>query len=194
MAGFTQKKFLAQPLERQHKKCAELLRLLYDKYSRRLEWTADWELYRQFLSWMQEPLQPMPSSIKALADLYHFHLQKARVSKREHHLLPGSAAETVRKGNRPGRLPSIWTASVLHTILEALLELSKPFLWGAFIFPRQCLMPPTNRSKIRPWDLINGFPARKESNWPHCRGPLSPLRQPKRLSLYMNLFFPHPLL
>lgn len=82
------------------------MRLLYDKYSRRLEWTADWELYRQFLSWMQEPLQPMPSSIKALADLYHFHLQKARVSKREHHLLP-----RIRCGDRPQGEPA-WPIAV----------------------------------------------------------------------------------
>lgn len=93
MFDFTQKKFLSLPLERQHKKCAELLRRLYDQYGKEVT-AADWELYLELLGWMQQPL-PATLSLKEIADLYHMHLQKAHVSKREHHLLP-----RIRQGDR----------------------------------------------------------------------------------------------
>lgn len=86
MYDFTQKKFLAFPLEWQHKKCAELLRRIYDHEHEDL--ASEHELYHTLLTWMQEPLPPLPLSHKALADSYHIHLQKAKISKKEHHLLP----------------------------------------------------------------------------------------------------------
>lgn len=95
MYDFTQKKFLALPLERQHKKCAELLRRLYDKYAKEEEWSSDWVHYLELLTWMKEPLHLKPHSIKTIADFYHFHLQKAHISKKEHNLLP-----QVRRGDR----------------------------------------------------------------------------------------------
>lgn len=94
MYHFTRKKFLEQPLERQHKKCAELVRYLYEKRLKDEEIEADWTLYRQWLSWMNEE-KPHDPHLKALANYYHGHLQQARLAKKEHHLLP-----SIRKGDR----------------------------------------------------------------------------------------------
>lgn len=97
MFDFPKKKFLALPLERRHKKCAELLRAVYDKCGREEKHSPEWEHYLELLDWMEEPpSQTMPPSIKGIADLYHAHLKKAHVSKREHHFLP-----QIRRGDRP---------------------------------------------------------------------------------------------
>lgn len=94
MFDFTKKKFLSQPITRQHKKCSELLRLIYDMYEKE-EWSADWEDYLQLLKWMGEALPEKPTSIKTIADIYHTHLKKGAISKKEHHLLP-----QIRLGDR----------------------------------------------------------------------------------------------
>ena len=94
MYDFTEKKFLSLPIKRQHKKCAELLRRLYDQFLGKEEWTTDWQLYQELLQWMNEFACETPT-IKTLSDRYHWHLQQAQISKKEHHLLP-----QIRKGDR----------------------------------------------------------------------------------------------
>ena len=96
MYDFTKKKFLAQPVERQHKKCAELLHRIYDKMAGLEEFASDWQLYLDLLAWMEEPSCPATPSNKIIADLYHSHLRKGGISKKEHSLLP-----QIRKGDRP---------------------------------------------------------------------------------------------
>jgi hypothetical protein len=88
MYDFTHKKFVALPLERQHKKCAELVRHLYEGWGTNDTLKPDLELYLTMLNWMQHPPPTPPISHKTLADHYHMHLQKAHQSKKEHHLLP----------------------------------------------------------------------------------------------------------
>lgn len=91
MVEFTENKFLGLPLERQHKKCAELLRHLYDNFGSQ----SSWNLYLTFLKWMGISPPENPPSIKDISDYYHFHLKKAHVSKKEHNLLPD-----IRQGDR----------------------------------------------------------------------------------------------
>lgn len=94
MYDFTEKKFLQLPLERQHKKCAELIRHLYEGILTQQDIQSDAALYHQLSVWMQEPPLSIVS-LQTLADRYHWHLQRAKVSKKEHHLLP-----SVRQGDR----------------------------------------------------------------------------------------------
>lgn len=96
MYDFTKKKFLALPKLRQHRKCAELLRCVYDKMIKQENVKTEWLLYQQLLEWMNEPGTTSDSiSIEKIANEYHEHLQKAQLSKREHHFLP-----RVRTGDR----------------------------------------------------------------------------------------------
>jgi len=68
---FTEKKFVSLPEEQQHKKCMELMR----------------EMYLQMLTWMNLSL-PAPTTLSAIADRFHLHRTEARVSLKEHNLLP----------------------------------------------------------------------------------------------------------
>lgn len=83
MFDFTQKKFESLPLKRQHKKCAEYLRYIYDHSDLSLELNS----YNEMLQWMGEnPIHTINHEI--VADRYHWHLKHADISKKEHHLLP----------------------------------------------------------------------------------------------------------
>ncbi len=85
MLEFTKKKFLRLEKRQQHKKCAELIRALYQDAldQKNLSFTT----YETFLLWMQLPLFSS-SDPKQLSDRYHFHLQQSRMSLKEHNLLP----------------------------------------------------------------------------------------------------------
>lgn len=85
---FTKHKFLKLDSKLQHKKCAELLRTLYESP------TADLEYYNALLSWMKL-LPHTDLDKKTLADRYHYHLREAGLSLKEHNLLP-----QIRTGDR----------------------------------------------------------------------------------------------
>lgn len=94
MYDFTKKKFLTLPIERQHKKCAELLHRLYNQLINQEETEEERQVYQQLLEWMNRPILHS-FSIQHVADRFHEHLQQANVAKKEHHLLP-----QIRKGDR----------------------------------------------------------------------------------------------
>ncbi len=77
----TKRKFLDLEPKLRHKKCAELLRSYYDAKS------SDLTDYNVLLSWLKF-LPYEYTDFKALADRYHWHLQLAGLSLKEHHLLP----------------------------------------------------------------------------------------------------------
>lgn len=109
---FSKAKFLAQPIERQHKKCAELLRKCYEAMA--ADGTIDDAFagqYRQMQEWMNDPYAIESGTIKEVADRYHHHLQLAGRSQKEHNLLP-----TVRKGDRETALEKL----PVHVYLERL--------------------------------------------------------------------------
>jgi tRNA G18 (ribose-2'-O)-methylase SpoU len=77
----TKRKFLLLPIKERHKVCAEILREQYEKT------TKDLAYYNTLANWLS--LNPYEySSAKELANRYHWHLQKAGLSLKEHHLLP----------------------------------------------------------------------------------------------------------
>ena len=79
---FTKRKFLSLSLEKQHKKCAELLRDIYEKDEESLL-----ENYHALQKWMGEkPLED--HNLKEISNRYHFHLRMAKQSLKEHNLLP----------------------------------------------------------------------------------------------------------
>lgn len=91
--NFTKNKFLKLDLKQRHKKCAELLRSHYE------EKRDDFTDYNTLLGWLKcHPY--VPSDEKALADRYHFHMQMAGLSLKEHNLLPN-----LRVGDHTPKLP-----------------------------------------------------------------------------------------
>lgn len=78
---FTKKKFLHLEPKQRHKKCAELLRRHYE------EELDDFTEYNTLLTWLK--CNPYTfTDRKNLADRYHWHLQMAGLSLKEHNLLP----------------------------------------------------------------------------------------------------------
>jgi tRNA G18 (ribose-2'-O)-methylase SpoU len=78
---FTKRKFASFPLKKQHKKAAELLKLLYEQQTE-----SSLFHYRELERYLSLP--PVPFNKEALADRYHFHLKHASVSVSEHNFLP----------------------------------------------------------------------------------------------------------
>jgi tRNA G18 (ribose-2'-O)-methylase SpoU len=85
---FTKHKFIKLDFKLQHKKCAEVVRSLYEEPVPNLEY------YNSLLSWMKM-LPFLSTDRKELADRYHYHLREAGLSLKEHNLLPH-----IRTGDR----------------------------------------------------------------------------------------------
>lgn len=105
MIGFTKRKFLSFPLEKQHKKCAEILRSIYDKMLVNAVFDKCIDDYQILQTWMG--LNGLiKKDFKEIADKHQQHLTAAKISVREHHLLP-----KIRKGDKAAGEPS-WPIAV----------------------------------------------------------------------------------
>lgn len=91
---FTKRKFQAFAYEKQHKKCAELLKTIHESILKGVPHEVLFLHYKELLVWMDAPLDPQ-ESLKELADHYHYHLKHAKISFQEHNLLP-----SVRQGDQ----------------------------------------------------------------------------------------------
>jgi tRNA G18 (ribose-2'-O)-methylase SpoU len=82
MSPFTRRKFLTFSHEMQHKKCAALIRKLYEHPDKNL-----WDHYNEIQGWMNRSvlLSDFP---EVMSHRYHEHLNEAKVSLKEHSLLP----------------------------------------------------------------------------------------------------------
>lgn len=104
MNPFTKRKFLSLPTETQHKKCAELLRQLYENAEPELS-----GYYNEIQEWMErESLFNLTH--EDLSNRYHVHLKLANVHLNEHALLPRA-----RQGDRDQTLAP---AIEVHTYLD----------------------------------------------------------------------------
>ncbi len=85
MITLTRRKFLKMEPSQRHKKCAELLRHLYESILKQK--SISWDEYLILLSWMD--LSAFESlNLKEIADRYHWHLGEAGRCLKEHNLLP----------------------------------------------------------------------------------------------------------
>lgn len=95
MYQFAEKKFLGLPERQQHKKCAELLRYIYDVILSNQDAKEFIAHYNELQNWMKLPVLT-DCNPKLLANRYHEHLERANVHIRENQLLPH-----VTKRDRP---------------------------------------------------------------------------------------------
>jgi tRNA G18 (ribose-2'-O)-methylase SpoU len=86
---FTSKKFEKLELKQQHKKCAYLLRFLYEKIlNNETDYFEIIDIYKKYLKWMHLSDFSLSCDLKKLSDQYHFHLKNANIHLKEHNLLP----------------------------------------------------------------------------------------------------------
>lgn len=111
---FTKRKFLQLDFAQKHKKCAELLRTYYLLLQKGTPLSpCDTENYNTLLSWMSHNEFPI-EDLKSLADRYHWHLNQAGLSLKEHNLLP-----TLRTGDRAAKSDFLPIAIYLDGIRSA---------------------------------------------------------------------------
>src|SRR3990167_6320696 len=108
--NISKKKFLQLDPKQRHKKCAEYLRILYEKKAPSPE---ELQYYASLLSWMGGPSY-VHTDLKELSDRYHWHLSKAGLNLKEHNLLP-----TLRTHDRPAKLPFPDIAIYLDNVRSA---------------------------------------------------------------------------
>ncbi|MEC7839359.1 MAG: TrmH family RNA methyltransferase [Chlamydiota bacterium] len=84
---FTEKKFCTLPLNRQHRKCMNITRIIYDCLLSNNSFVEILDHYNEIQSWMgAEPLLAVDK--KSVSDRFHHHLQESGHSLKEHNLLP----------------------------------------------------------------------------------------------------------
>lgn len=83
---FNKRKFLSLEYKQQHKKCAELLKYVYEYVLKNECYDASFEHYNELQTWLELPILTS-HDLKDIADKYHWHLKQAEVSFREHNLL-----------------------------------------------------------------------------------------------------------
>jgi tRNA G18 (ribose-2'-O)-methylase SpoU len=108
---FSKRKFINLDPRQRHKRCAELLRSFYEKQA--LLDTESFAYYTDLLQWMK--ISPSPLlDLKTLADQYHWHLEQAGLSLKEHNLLP-----SIRTGDREAKCDFPNVAIYLDNIRSA---------------------------------------------------------------------------
>jgi tRNA G18 (ribose-2'-O)-methylase SpoU len=87
MFSFTKKKFLNLENFQKHKKLSDLLRKIYEKLLLKQYVVHIFKEYNEMLSWMN--LKSFESNdLKDISNQYHYHLKEAKVTLKEHNLLP----------------------------------------------------------------------------------------------------------
>lgn len=186
---FTKKKFLSLPFERQHKKCAELLKRFLS-CSNEKERGHLLFYYNEWQQWLEnEPL--LEATFKLTSDRYHFHLKMAKQNLQEHNLLV-----TVRQGDR-AESEEIWPIALyLDHIRSAhnvgsIIRSVEAFALGTLFFSEQT--PFIDNKQVQD-SSMGAF------QWVHCH-QLKDLQQlpkpliametsPQALSIYDFLFPP----
>lgn len=110
---FTKSKFLKLQPYHQHKKCGEILRLIYESLLEHKEEASLLKAYNQLLSWMK--LDNFTDlNLKKISDRYHWHLNEGKINLKEHNLLP-----SLRKGDRIAKSDFLNNAIFLDNIRSA---------------------------------------------------------------------------
>lgn len=133
---FTKRKFLGFPFERQHKKCSELLKRLYENLLTEQPSEDLFDQYHALQSWMESDYK-LTSDTKQIADRYHFHLKLANQKLQEHNFLP-----VIRQGDRE-QSGEIWPITIYLDSLRSahnvgsIIRTVEAFALGSIYFSEQ---------------------------------------------------------
>jgi tRNA G18 (ribose-2'-O)-methylase SpoU len=186
---FTKRKFLSFSMEKQHKKCAELLLAIYKD---KIAFQSTEEMlahYHELQEWMQRE-DKISSDAKEIANRYHYHLKLANRKVREHHLLP-----SIRQGDR-AQGEKIWPISIYLDSLRSahnvgsIIRTTEAFALGAIYFSEHTPYinhPQVQKASMGTFQWIECHPSCKVTDLPR---PLIVMEtSPQATSLY-NFIFP----
>ena len=109
---FTKTKFLMMESKKQNKKCAEILKKIYEELIQGRDPAALKNHYLELISWLEMP--PIEFTVQSVADRYHDHLKFAEMSLKEHNFLP-----RVRKFDSQAKEPFLDNAVYLDGVRSA---------------------------------------------------------------------------
>lgn len=187
---FTKRKFQAFAYEKQHKKCAELLKSIHENILKGISHEALFLHYKELLVWMDDPLDPK-DGLKELADRYHYHLKHAKISFQEHNLLP-----SVRRGDHPNSEETWPIAIYLDHLRSAhnvgsIIRTVEAFALGEIYFSDQTPYidhPQVQNASMQAFQWVNCIRA---NPFNQLSKPLILLEtSPEAISLY-DFIFPH---
>lgn len=133
---FTKKKFQSLPIERQHKKCSELLKNLYENFLYQKPVDFYYDQYQLMQKWMSLD-QELTLDIKHIADRFHYHLKLSRQLLKENNLLP-----SIKQGDREQGC-EIWPIAVYLDHLRSahnvgsIIRTVEAFALGSIYFSEQ---------------------------------------------------------
>lgn len=110
---FTKRKFLKLSQEQRHKKCASVLRLIYEKLLEKKDPSFLYKEYHTYLEWFCEE-NFHEHDLKKISDRYHDHLEQAKINLKEHNLLT-----SLRTGDHEARKDFEKNAIYLDNIRSA---------------------------------------------------------------------------
>ncbi len=134
--SYSQKKFLAQTQEKQHKECALLLKRILTDQEESL-----WKIYLEWMNWMNST--PPVFTPKHLADRYHSHLSQTRIHLKEHNFLK------IQKQDKEASEPPLEITIYLENIRSAhnvgsIIRTTEGFSLGRLVFGGMTPLP-TNK-------------------------------------------------
>lgn len=138
MTDFTSRKFLQLPLCKQHKICAILLKQIYVEFCQNKDFLPFWENYCKYLKWMNQEIKHVSPTPVSISDLYHEHLQLAKISLKEHNFLP-----RMRMGDKTSALYESLSASIYLDNLRSahnvgsIIRTTEAFKLGNLFFSHQ---------------------------------------------------------
>ncbi|MBS4167968.1 TrmH family RNA methyltransferase [Parachlamydia sp. AcF125] len=189
MFDFTKRKFLGLPIERQHKKCAELIRFLYAQKVEKEEREKLLETYQTLLSWMKMDLMAL-GNFKSLADQFHFHLKKAKMSLKEWNLLPQISTQDREKGWEEPGLIAIYLDNIRSAFnVGSIIRTVEAFSLGSVYFSKDTPFiehAQVQKASMGTFEWVTCF---KDVSLPDLPKPLIALEtSPDALSLYDFVF------
>lgn len=186
MFHFEQRKFSSLPKVQQHKKCAELLRFLYETKQIHLLYQ-----YNDLANWMGENPPSNLHEWKVLSDQYHYHLRQANQSLKEHRLLP-----KIRKGDQIAKntepLPILIYLDQIRSAhnVGSILRTAEAFSLGTVHFSNQT--PFADHKQVQ--DAAMGAEAwvscKKGIIWSECPRPIIALETSAQATTIYNYSFP----
>lgn len=130
---FTKQKFLRLEISHRHKKCSEILRAIYEFLLQKKSPKKEISVYSHFTTWMEISSIDF-KNIQQIANRYHWHLSEAKLSLKEHNLLP-----SIRTGDRFSHTPFLPIAIYLDQMRSAynvgsILRTTEAFRLGSVYF------------------------------------------------------------
>lgn len=185
---FSKKKFCSLTLTQQHKKAADLLRLLYNHF---LESTTldpilleHYTILSNFLN-----LPPLPHHLEDFSNRYHLHLHHANMCLKEHRLLP-----QVRCNDRESTTPFLPIDIYLDHIRSAhnigsIIRTTEALRLGSICFPSTMTSIDSKKTKDTAMGSLDKIPYRKIQNFQDLKSPLIALETcHNALSIYDYTF------